>query len=73
MPLTTATSEESARLSALSNEINTYVAESYVKFIMGEMSLEDFDSYVSTVESLGLAEYTELTQAGLDRYYNRQK
>ncbi len=73
IPLTTATSEESARLSALSNEINTYVSESYVKFVMGEMSLEDFDSYVSTVESLGLAEYTELTQAGLDRYYNRQK
>ncbi|MGI5855219.1 MAG: hypothetical protein ACOX64_02045 [Candidatus Merdivicinus sp.] len=73
MPLTTATSEESARVSALSSEIGTYVSESYAKFVMGELPLSDFDKYVATVESMGLEEYTTLTQAALDRYYNRSK
>ena len=51
----------------------TYVSESYAKFVMGELPLSDFDKYVATVESMGLEEYTTLTQAALDRYYNRSK
>lgn len=72
-PLVTATDEEGIRLSALKSEINTYVSECYVKFIMGEMPLSDFEKYVETVQSMGLEEYTRLTQASLDRYYARIK
>lgn len=70
-PLVTATAEEGIRLSALKTEINTFVSESYVKFVMGETPLSDFEKYVSTVKSMGLDEYTKLIQDSLDRYYSR--
>ncbi len=70
-PLVTATKDEGIRLTALKTEINTYVSECYVKFIMGEMPISEFDNYVKTVKSMGLDEYTKLTQASLDRYYSR--
>ena len=51
--------------------IETYVQECNVKFIMGQMSLDDYDSYRETLRSMGIERCTELQQAALDRYFAR--
>ena len=67
----TMTSEEGTELASLYTDIETYVQECNVKFIMGQMSLDDYDSYRDTLRSMGIERCIELKQAALDRYNNR--
>lgn len=64
----TYTEEENERLLDLKLDIDTYVKDMRAKYISGSESLETWDTYIATLERMGLAEYLELTQAGLDRY-----
>lgn len=68
---TTMTSEEGTEYASLYIDIETYVQECNVKFIMGQMSLEDYDSYRDTLRSMGIERCIELQQAALDRYNAR--
>jgi putative aldouronate transport system substrate-binding protein len=71
-PLVTQTSAESAEVSSLTTNIETYANECYIKFIDGSMSLDsDWDTYVKTIEGMDLAKLTSLKQAALDRYNKR--
>lgn len=71
-PLVTQTSAESAEVSSLTTNIDTYANECYIKFIDGSMSLDsDWDNYVKTIEGMDLAKLTSLKQAALDRYNKR--
>ena len=38
---------------------------------MGQMSLDDYDSYRDTIKSMGIDRVIELKQAALDRYNSR--
>lgn len=67
----TMTSDEGTRYSTLYADIETYVQESNVKFIMGQMSLDDYDTYRDTLTTMGIEECIELQQAALDRYNAR--
>ena len=69
----TMTSEEGTEYASLYTDIETYVQESNVKFIMGQMSLDDYDSYRETLKQMQIERCIELQQAALDRYYNRGK
>ena len=71
LPPITATSEESTRVATLTSQISTYVSECYVKFIMGDLSLNEYDNYIDNLNRLGLDELISLTQAALDRYNAR--
>lgn len=53
---------------SIMSEINTYVDEMTLKFIMGVEPLENFDQFVATVTAMGIEEATALTQEAYDAY-----
>ena len=53
------------------NDIATYVSECAPKFIMGSMSLDDWDDYVANIKELGGDECTAALQESVDNYNNR--
>ncbi|CDN42240.1 ABC transporter, solute-binding protein [Paenibacillus sp. P22] len=61
------TAEEQEVLSTVGTDIQTYVDEMRDKFIVGDAKLGDWDSYVSTLDGMGLKQYIEIYQAALDR------
>ena len=66
------TSEESSDYMAAYTSIQTYVQEMTTKFIMGTESIDDqWDNYVSTIDSLGIDTCIQYQQAALDRYNER--
>ena len=70
-PRTTMTTEEGTEYASKYTDIETYVQECNVKFIMGQMSLDDYDSYRETLKSMGIERCIELQQAAYDRYSSR--
>lgn len=71
LPPITPTSEESDQFSAIMNEISTYRDEMTIKYILGTEDIGTFDSYVSTIESMGLDKALEIENAALARYKDR--
>ncbi len=61
------------RIASLNADITTYENEMIQKFIMGQTSLDEFDSFLSTVKSMGGDELTQIYQTQLDRYYGKAK
>lgn len=49
-------------------DIANYVKSMETKFIMGEVSLDDWDSYVNTLYSMGLEDIIAVKQAAYDRW-----
>lgn len=67
----TRTTDESTEFSALYNSIGTYVQEMSLKFMTGEESLDKFDEYLATLDSMGLPRFLEIQQTAYDRYLKR--
>ena len=67
----TPTAEESEEYSTIMNEVETYRDEMTNKFILGTESLDNFDQYVETLNSLGLQRAIEIEDAALERYNER--
>lgn len=65
------TNDESRELASLKNTIDAYVEEMAVKFMSGEESLDNFASYLETLDSMQLNRMLEIYQAGYDRYLER--
>ncbi|GHU73189.1 sugar ABC transporter substrate-binding protein [Clostridia bacterium] len=68
LPPITLTPEEATQRSELMTQVNTYTNEMLLKFVTGAESLDNFDSYITTVNSLGLTDAIAITQTALDRY-----
>ena len=62
------TPEETSANAKVMTEINTYVDEMVLKFITGAESLDNFDSYVQTIESMGIAEALQIREDAYARY-----
>ncbi|MDF2936808.1 MAG: transporter substrate-binding protein [Paenibacillaceae bacterium] len=62
---------ESAEYSAIMNDVNTLVDEMTLKIILGAVSLDSYDSYVTKLKSLKIDRAIELKKAALDRYNKR--
>jgi len=71
MPPITPTPEESQRYASIMSEINTYVSEMFLKFVMGQESIDKFDSFVEQIKKMNIEEAIKIQQAALDRYYKR--
>ena len=67
----TPTAEEGTEFASLYTDIETYVQECNVKFIMGQMSLDDYDSYRETLYKMNIDRCIELRQTALDRFNAR--
>jgi len=71
-PFLTMPVKEGEKFSAIMADINNYVGESIIKFITGELSIDnDWDSYISTIKSMGIEEALQYKQAAYDRYLKR--
>lgn len=65
------TADESNRLNTLKTDITMYVEQACGQFITGELDIEEnWDTYISTLESIGLDEIVAIEQAAYDRAYN---
>jgi putative aldouronate transport system substrate-binding protein len=71
LPRLTLTPEESSEAASIINDVNTYVNEMKLKFIMGAEPIENFDKFVEQIKKLGMEKYLGLYQKALDRYSKR--
>ena len=68
----TFTSEESEILAEYRTDVETYRDEMCIKFITGEADIEtEFDSYIDTINSLGLTQMQEVYSASYARFLER--
>lgn len=68
-----ATQEESSVLSQYLVDIQTYVDQMAVAFISGNTSLDDFDSYISTLKTMHVEDIIKIKQDQYDRYQEALK
>ncbi|HJC24424.1 MAG TPA: extracellular solute-binding protein [Candidatus Eisenbergiella merdavium] len=65
--LAAATDEENERISELTADFETYYQELLTKLILGQQSMDDWDTYIAQMQELGLDELISITQARYDR------
>lgn len=61
------TLEELEKSASIKMDLETYSEELLTKLILGQKSLDEWDSYISDLKRLGLDELIEINQARLDR------
>ncbi len=71
MPPVTIAEADLTEYSKLYGDISTYVDEMQVKFITGVEPLDNFDTYLATLEQMGVKRVIELQQAALDEFNAR--
>lgn len=71
LPTTTMLPEEASAYGNAYNELSTYAAEMFAKFIMGNESLDNFGKYQNNLKALGLDTVLDLQTNALDRYNHR--
>ena len=65
----TVDAEANETLSSLAADIMTYADSCIPKFILGDMDIEtEWDSYIATLESMGIAECVQIKQDAYDNY-----
>lgn len=66
------TADESNEYTSIYADIESYVQEHTVKFIIGTEDIDaTWDSFVKKIESMNIARCIELKQASVDRYYGK--
>jgi len=69
VPNLSVASEDLSQYTRLMSDINTYVGEMTIKYIMGEKSLNDFESeYMATLEKLEMDKVISMMQKSLDTF-----
>ena len=68
LPLVSLTEDESETRTSIMTDIDTYVNEMVLKFIIGTESLDNWDNFVQTVLSMDLEKAIAATQSAYDRY-----
>ncbi len=63
--------EDSERLSMLSADIDSYAAEMQSKFVRGDVSFDEWDTYIENIKNMGLDEYIEIYQKGYESYVSK--
>jgi putative aldouronate transport system substrate-binding protein len=72
LPAVTFTAEESQELSNVLSEVNTFVKEYTLSFLLGRRDInKEFDSYINTLKSMGIERAIAINQAAVDRYNKR--
>ena len=66
------TADEAVERSSIMTDIDTFYREQTAQMITGVLDVEtNWDSYKSTLESMGIERATEITQTAYDRYVQR--
>jgi putative aldouronate transport system substrate-binding protein len=67
-PAFTFTADELTKFTPLNTDINKYVDEMSLKFIMGSTPFSEWDNYIATLKKMGLDDYMKIYKAAYDRY-----
>lgn len=71
LPPLTFTGEESQIIGRVLSEVETYMKEMWLKFVMGAEPIEQYDKFVQTLKDMGIEEAIAVYQAAYDRYQSR--
>jgi putative aldouronate transport system substrate-binding protein len=71
MPLVTPTQEESREFANIMNDINTRADEAVIRIITGQDPVDNWDTVVSELNSIGIEQAIQIQQGALERYNNR--
>ncbi|MGL4736593.1 MAG: hypothetical protein ACRCW2_03970, partial [Cellulosilyticaceae bacterium] len=71
LPPIVATPSEDKELGELLGEIERYVMEKTIGFIMGVEPLDQFDEFVTQIKMMGIQRAITIKQVAVDRYNNR--
>jgi putative aldouronate transport system substrate-binding protein len=66
------TSDEGTEFSQIMGDINTYISEMNIKFILGQEPMSKYDDYAKKIKSMNIDKAIKLQQAALDRYNSRK-
>ena len=67
-PSISMSADEQTEFTEIMSNINTYVDESLVKFINGQLSADDMGEYYSNLKKMNIERAIELKQNAYDRY-----
>ena len=62
------TAEESEVFTSIWPDLSTYLNEMFTAFVIGTESLDNFDKYVETANSMGMQEVIAVKKAQYERY-----
>jgi putative aldouronate transport system substrate-binding protein len=62
------TQEEIDEIAIIRADVSTYAETAVTKFITGDESLDNWDSYINSLKSMGLDDLTKVMQAAYDRW-----
>ena len=65
------TGDEASTLTQAMVDLDTYVLQTSLKFILGTESFDNWDKFISTIEGMAIEPALEIQQAAVDRYNNR--
>ncbi len=71
LPPVTIASDKSSEYAKIMSDINTYVDEQFLKFVMGTQALDTFANYQAQLKTMGIDKALQIQQEALDRYYKR--
>ena len=71
VPSLTYTEEEALINSAKSSALSTYVKETALKFVVGDISLDAYDNFVDTLYKMGLQDLLDIRNAAYQRYLDK--
>ncbi len=72
IPNISLTADETAEYTAIISEVETYVKETVLAFLLGQQDIESgFDAYMQTLKDLGVEDAIAIYDAALQRYYAR--
>lgn len=69
--MASATSEESTTIMNIMSDLFTYMNENVIKFIVGDRSMDEWDSFISGLDTFDIATATQTIQTIYDRYQSR--
>ena len=70
LPNLALSSEEAAEYADIMNEVNVLSEEMVVKIMIGDRSVDDFESYVENMKKANIDRAVEISQTAYDRYLN---
>ena len=72
MPKLIISSEDNAEYSKIKGDIDSFVAEKFVRFVTGSDSLDSFETdYLAVLKEMGVDRMIEIQQKALDAYNNK--
>lgn len=71
LPPSSMTEDETAEYNSIMTDIDTYVNEYKLKFILGTESLENFPQFVENIKKMNIERAIEIRQTEYDRYLQR--